>query len=288
MATKSAASRRCIPAALMAVALLAAALVCDPAPASAGIGETYTVRPGDTLSEIAQVHGLSTAELARANGISNLHLIRVGQTLQLPINVYRVAAGDTLSQIAVANGTTVSALMTANGLTNPDFIRAGFRLRIPDAAGATAAPAARYRALPARITANPERMALVGSFEKWAAHYGVPADLLMAMAYRESGWQQGVVSPAGAVGVGQLMPRTSDWLADELIRIPDLDPYVVDDNIRMSARFLAWLIGYMGSEDAAVAAYYQGPASVNQRGYYTDTTAYVANVQQMRRFFRAA
>lgn len=44
---------------------------------------TYQVRPGDTLSAIAEGHGWSVSGLARANGIVNPNLIRVGQVLRL-------------------------------------------------------------------------------------------------------------------------------------------------------------------------------------------------------------
>lgn len=44
---------------------------------------TYTVRPGDSLSNIASRHNMSVAELSRMNNISNPNHIRVGQTLKL-------------------------------------------------------------------------------------------------------------------------------------------------------------------------------------------------------------
>lgn len=46
--------------------------------------ETYTVRSGDTLSEIAMVMGVSTSELAAFNGISNPNVINVGQIIKRP------------------------------------------------------------------------------------------------------------------------------------------------------------------------------------------------------------
>ena len=104
----------------------------------------------------------------------------------------------------------------------------------------------------------------------------------MAVAYHESGWQTSVVSHKGAIGIGQLLPATADWVAEDLIGIPSLDPNNPDDNIRMSARFLLWLIGYLGSENEALAGYYQGPGSVTIRGLYEETQVYIANVQGAR------
>ena len=46
--------------------------------------ETYTVRSGDTLSEIAMAMGVSTSELVAFNGISNPNVINVGQIIKRP------------------------------------------------------------------------------------------------------------------------------------------------------------------------------------------------------------
>ncbi len=49
-----------------------------------GSASTYTVRPGDTLSQIAQRHGTTVDELVRLNNIRNPNLIYPGQELRLP------------------------------------------------------------------------------------------------------------------------------------------------------------------------------------------------------------
>ena len=43
---------------------------------------TYTVKAGDTLSEIAENLGVSMSYLAEKNGISDVNLIYVGQKIQ--------------------------------------------------------------------------------------------------------------------------------------------------------------------------------------------------------------
>jgi LysM repeat protein len=268
-------------------------LVTAASPAAAHT--PYEVKRGDTLSVIARDFGVSTAALAEANGITNYHLIRVGQTLDVPVHGpthYTVVAGDTLGRIALNHGLKSADLIALNDITDPNRIRAGQRLRLPTGSVAgpsrtVAGPTARYPKLPSRIRSNPDRLSLVSSFERWAAHYGVPADLLMALAYQESGWQTAVVSNKGAIGVGQLLPATADWVAEDLIGIPSLDPTNPDDNIRMSARFLLWLMGYLGGEDEALAGYYQGPGSVTIKGLYDQTQTYVASVQGGRWRFRA-
>jgi LysM repeat protein len=44
---------------------------------------TYTVKSGDTLSEIASAHGMTWQELAKINGIKDPSKLRVGQVLKL-------------------------------------------------------------------------------------------------------------------------------------------------------------------------------------------------------------
>lgn len=100
-------------------------------------GSTYTVRAGDTLSSIASRYGTTTYALARANGISNVNLIYVGQTLKVSgattastAGTYTVRYGDTLSAIASRYGTSTSALASINGIANPNRIYPGQVLKL--------------------------------------------------------------------------------------------------------------------------------------------------------------
>jgi lysozyme len=52
--------------------------------AGSGDNKTYTVRPGDALSSIAQRYGVTVDEICLANGIENPNLIEVGQVLIIP------------------------------------------------------------------------------------------------------------------------------------------------------------------------------------------------------------
>jgi len=120
----------------------------------------YTVRNGDTLGHIAQRHGVSTAELRRANRLSS-DLIGVGQKLNIPGqgavttavapagNPYLVKSGDTLGAIARAHGISVGDLKRANNLSS-DVIRIGQTLHTP-ANGSTADLLAHVRAATAKI-----------------------------------------------------------------------------------------------------------------------------------------
>jgi len=193
--------------------------------------------------------------------------------------VYVVRAGDNLETIAKRNGTTVAALAAANKIINPNLVVIGSKLKIP-------APSASSK-LPSRLLAHPERLALTPRFDYWAKVYGVPPDLLKGLAWYESGWQNKVVSSTGAIGVGQLMPFTSDFVAQQLLKNPGLDPKKVDDNIRMSARFLRFLLDRVGGAPGlAAAAYYQGLARTQQGKFFDDTKTYIAGVAAARKQFR--
>ncbi|HEX7277143.1 MAG TPA: M23 family metallopeptidase [Acidimicrobiales bacterium] len=131
--------------------------------ASAGLGglalavsaarSTYTVLPGDTLSEIAIRLHIPVDELAAANGISDPNRIVAGQVLVLPASAdgtgpassdadtagYVVREGDTLSEIADRLGVPLDRLAEANGIEDPDFLREGMVLVLPATGGGVSA-----------------------------------------------------------------------------------------------------------------------------------------------------
>ncbi len=111
-----------------------------PGPEQPGEGTTveYIVRPGDTLYSIAVRFGVDVHELARANGITDLSTIYVGQKLIIPhahnvpgTRLYTVQPGDTLSGIALRFNVSMHELMRINNITDPDAIYVGQILRIP-------------------------------------------------------------------------------------------------------------------------------------------------------------
>jgi len=103
----------------------------------------HTVRPGETLSEIAAAYGVSTEELLAINGITNANQIYEGQELLLPENAivigeptldiptHTVQSGETLSQIAEIYGVSLARLMYLNGVRDPDAVYEGQELRLP-------------------------------------------------------------------------------------------------------------------------------------------------------------
>ncbi len=218
-----------------------------------------------------------------------------------------VQAGDNLSAIAARYGLATITLADANGITDPNVVQAGMRLTIPSAgrhgssgsssysgssysgssySGSSSARRTQGRRSPLRLLREtPSRMAYLPTFRYWASVYGVPADLLEATTWLESGWQMGVVSSTGAVGIGQLEPSTVSTV-NQLLGT-SLSPWVPTENIRMSARYLETLLSMTGGDSAqALAGYYQGLASVQRNGMYPSTLAYVEGVEALRQRFR--
>jgi soluble lytic murein transglycosylase-like protein len=191
---------------------------------------------------------------------------------------YRVRSGDTLTAIAQRTGTTVSELVQLNRIRRAGQIRIGAVLQLPPPQGSAR--------LPERLRQAPERLKLMPEFNKAASRRGAPADLLKAVTWMESGWQNDKVSSTKAVGIGQLTADTVAFVNSALLRGTRLDPKKPIDNINLSARFLAYLLQQThGDVPTAVAAYYQGLASVRAKGPQADTKAYVANVLALRSQF---
>ena len=280
------------------------ALVCVALLGAAGSAGSYKVRRGDTLIGIAGRLGVSVRSLAAANGLSTSHRVIAGRTLTVPggsrsvaasagpgvraATSYTVRTGDTLERIARRFGVSTSTLARTNGLRSANLVRIGQRLSIPATSTAKVAAtsvSSSSNGLPRRLQAQPTRLALMPAFDRWARTYGVPHDLLKAMTWVESGWQTHKVSSTGAIGIGQLMPDTVDFM--NVVLRTKLDPRVPEHNIRMSARFLRFLLDQnRGRADSALAAYYQGLRSVRERGVFAETRQYVATVLAVRPAFR--
>jgi len=114
-----------------------------PPPALAVATVEYTVRPGESLSDVAAFFGTTVEAIATLNSLTNADLVVPGQRLLVPappantapgrefMSEYVVQPGETLTDIAARFGTTVEALAAENGLANPSAIRIGDRLRVP-------------------------------------------------------------------------------------------------------------------------------------------------------------
>jgi LysM repeat protein len=274
------------------------------APSSAG---GLTVRWGDNLSAIAARNGVSLSRLAAANGLDPSRPLLAGTRLHLPgaggagvsaapaaatstapaaIGGYKVRPGDTLSSLAARSRVPVAQMAFMNGLDPSKPLLAGTVLKLPTGSPVTSStpapqrtivPSAPPDATPARLDASQ-----IGSI---AAQHGAPGSLATAIAWQESGFNNGMLSGANARGVMQILPGTWSWVQANLSKTR-LNPDSAEDNVRAGSMYLADLLRQTNGDPAmAAAAYYQGLASVRRIGMLPETRRYVANVMALRSRF---
>jgi len=231
---------------------------------------------------------VSVRDIARANGISDVNRVRAGRRIVIPspgaatATTHVVGRGENLTVIARRYGTTVRALQDANGLSDPHRVRVGRRLTVPGSASVRGSRS--EYVVPSFVPAS--RRHLAAHFTRYAAEAGVPADLVMAIGWQESGWQTHKVSYADAVGVMQLIPDTVRYTSRRLLDTAPLDPRDPAQNIRMGSHFLAHLLELTGGDvEAALHGWFQGLASVRKRGPDTATRRFAANVLALRKRF---
>ncbi len=277
----------------------------------------HVVKAGETVTSIAAKYRLAVAAVLKANKLDSGSIIRPGQKLLLPgvapkrpqrapapaTHAYVVRRGDTLSGIALAARVPLTTVMALNRLSAADVIFPGQRLLLPGPAPATPARArteagaiggqrlqtsvhraadANRAAVTARPAPDPDEVE--GLVRGTARRFGVDPALAVAIAVQESGLNQQRVSSANAVGVMQVVPSSGRWASTLVGR--RLDLLDTRDNVVAGVAILSALTGAEREEEVAVAAYYQGLASVRAHGMYADTRRYVADVLALRRKFR--
>ncbi len=108
---------------------------------------------------------------------------------------------------------------------------------------------------------------LIAIFRKYGEQYDMPWLLVAAQGYQESGLDQSVRSPAGAIGVMQLLPATA---ADPSVGIPNIEE--VENNIHAGVKYLRFIYDRYFADAAdmddvnkglfSFASYNAGPARV--------------------------
>jgi peptidoglycan DL-endopeptidase CwlO len=110
-------------------------------------------------------------------------------------------------------------------------------------------------------------------FAAAGAQYGVPANVLSAVAQVESGGNPTAVSPAGAEGLMQIMPGTAAGLG--------VNPFDPTQAVDGAARILSGDLQQFGSLPLALAEYNAGAGAVRSAGgipAYPETQSYVQRV----------
>ena len=242
----------------------------------------HVVQPGEGFIGIARLYHVRPAALASANGLALTSVISPGQRLRVPGRTaasralpraeprlrHAVEAGESFFSISQRYHVSPWRLARVNGLSLIATIVPGQRLLLPRGAhlGSSGAEVGR----------DTVRAAI----DRWSAAYGVDPKLARALAWMESGFQEDVVSSAGAIGVMQLLPETWDWVDTLLLR--EVTPRTYDGNVRAGVRYLRWQLDQFGGDvKLALAGYYQGARAVRERGLFDDTKQYVSVILQL-------
>ena len=271
--------------------------------ASASGFTLYRIRSGDTLTSIAHRYHTTVARLIALNHLpGNGNLIYAGQSLRVPappvakprsewrtvIKTYVVRPGDSLYAIAARQHVNPRVIARRNHLPRSLIVIIGQHLAIPHRVHVvTRAPSAPVVGRPHLFTGGTvPPPAQVAAIVRATAHrWGVDPSLALAVAWQESGFNQRWISATDAVGAMQIEPYTGAYLSAYVVH-RHLNLYDAHDNATAGVALLAILLREThGHAAKAVAGYYQGLASVQSRGMFNDTKAYVRSVLALRNRF---
>ncbi len=171
-------------------------------------------------------------------------------------------AGSGLTQRGASAGVEHSTgTATAAGLGSASSVGSGLTVAV--SAATSVRPIAPTPA--STVTAGDWATRLPAAGQPWAStieaaaeRNGLDPAYLAAAIWSESSFQPQVVSSAGAIGMGQLMPATAEYLG--------VDPWDPAQNIDGSARYYKNLIDRFGSVELGTAAYMSGPGAVAKAG----------------------
>ena len=129
---------------------------------------------------------------------------------------------------------------------------------------------------------------VIGLFRNYGDRYSFDFLMVAAQAYQESGLDHSVVSPAGAIGIMQMLPSTA---ADKSVGIPDISS--IENNIHAGTKYLRYIADHYFDDPEidevnralfAFASYNAGPnrirrlrAKAEEQGY--DPNRWFRNVE---------
>jgi hypothetical protein len=194
---------------------------------------------------------------------------------------YHIASGDTLGNISHYYHVNIWTIARANSVRNINLIYTGQHLCIPHAAqratsGLLSNGKVRWYAYNALEWSNRQQANKL--IRRAASRHGLSANLMLAIAWQESGWTQHVIARDGGIGVMQLMPYTTQSLNQQVHG--HYDPYKLSDNIELGAIYLKSLShGFHGNLSRIISAYNEGGWNVQHRGIFN--WPYVRNVRAL-------
>lgn len=190
---------------------------------------------------------------------------------------YTIRWGDTLWQIAQRYHTTTWALVQLNHLANPNYIIAGQTICVGanvDSGGNGSGGG--------NVLEWSNRSEVRAMLISAADQHGLPRNLVLAIAWQESGWTQHVISWDGGVGTMQLMWYTTQWLNNYMGK--RYNPYSLYGNIQLGTDYLDILWhDFGGNLNAIISAYNEGERGVRTYGIFN--WHYVNNVLWLMRYF---
>lgn len=140
-----------------------------------------------------------------------------------------------------------------------------------------------------RVVLKKEAVGYDGLISRYAEDAGLDPRLVKSVIAAESEFTARAVSPAGALGLMQVMPRTAGWLG-----VPGASLFEPEENIRAGTRYLSYLfhrawkryhlegVDYRAGPrwvvQRVIAAYNAGPRFLAHRRLYRETQEYVRKV----------
>lgn len=129
---------------------------------------------------------------------------------------------------------------------------------------------------------------------EWSAAHDLDPAWVASIIRCESNFQPDAVSPAGAIGLMQIMPETGEWIAEQ---IPWPAPSSVqlqdtETSIALGTWYLRYLLNRFETADAALMAYNAGPSHAdrwqgNRELAFTETQQFIRRIHLCLPIYRA-